>query len=513
MGAGGYRLNFQVLWTCDDDPGGTVSDPGRIDLVDGSGSLIAQLLATAGRSGPSISVSGAGTVSGATASIHLYGAGSTPADGTVHGTWTLVGLAPGTYSLRFWYFQVMVSRNPLSAVETNAMDAGGSGTIGGTPTPTPTPSPTPTPPPPAVGLAAPSSATVFQTVSVSATAAASSGASPLASVEIDASWDNGSSWGVVAANTHPSNPSDSESASYTLRGAGVVLLRAVATDARGLAATSSQSVAVAKANQGTVTVSPSAVSITAGQSVAFSASGGSTGNYAWGGSAGGLGPAQTVTFPAAGSYAVTVLDQGNATFNPSPSASAAVSVQNPFYTLSVSASGVGTVSGAGSYRPNAEATAFATPGAGNAFAGWTGDATAATPSLSILMSGNRSVMAHFSPLLTQTITYAPPGAVSTRSPAFALGVTASSGLPVSLALDSGPATLAGNVVTPTGTAGEVTITATQPGNAQYLPAPPVVIAFAIGPPPPGVILRDDSAATKKSDKDTPVTSFTSGGAH
>jgi uncharacterized repeat protein (TIGR02543 family) len=210
---------------------------------------------------------------------------------------------------------------------------------------------------------------------------------------------------------------------------------------------------------------------------------------------------------------VTVLDQGNANFNPSPSASAAVSVQNPFYTLSVSASGAGTVSGGGSYPPNAEATAYAIPGAGNAFAGWTGDATAATPTVSILMSANRSLMAHFSPLLAQTISYAPPGAISTRTPAFALAVTASSGLPVSLALDSGPATLAGNVVTPSGSTGEVTVTATQPGNAQYLPAQPVIITFAIGPPPPGVILTDDSAATKKSDKDTRATSFTSDGAH
>ena len=84
---------------------------------------------------------------------------------------------------------------------------------------------------------------------------------------------------------------------------------------------------------------------------------------------------------------------------------------------------------------------------------------------------------------------------------------------MSLALDSGPATFAGNVVTPSGATGEVTITATQPGNAQYLPAQPVVITFAIGPPPPGVILGDDSAATKRSDKDTRATSFTSDGTH
>jgi hypothetical protein len=69
------------------------------------------------------------------------------------------------------------------------------------------------------------------------------------------------------------------------------------------------------------------------------------------------------------------------------------------------------------------------------------------------------------------------------------------------------------VVTPTGAQGEVAITATQPGNAQYLPAAPVTISFAIGAPPPGAILADDGSATKRSDKATRVTSYTSGSGH
>jgi hypothetical protein len=129
------------------------------------------------------------------------------------------------------------------------------------------------------------------------------------------------------------------------------------------------------------------------------------------------------------------------------------------------------------------------------------------------MSSNVSLVAHFSQLLTQTISYVPPGSVSTRSPAFALSVTSTSGLPVLLVLNSGPATLASNVITPSGTQGQVVLTATQPGNSQYLAAQPVVITFAIGPPPPGVLLSDDSAATKRSDKATRVTSFTSAQGH
>jgi uncharacterized repeat protein (TIGR02543 family) len=509
VGAAGYQLNFLIRWTCDDDPSRTVSDPGRIDLVDGGGNIVAQVLATASASGPGVSASGAGSVSGASASIHLFGAGGTPADGLVHGTWTVTGLSPGAYAFRFWLFDVTVPGNPLSAVETSAIDAGGGGPLGGIPTP----SPTPTPPPPSVVLTAPPFGTALQTANVGATASVSAGGRPLASVVVDASWDGGASWAVVATDTHPSSPSDSLQAFYSFPAAGTATLRATATDSGGLTATSTQAVAVARAAQGLLAISPAAAAVNAGQSVAFTASGGSTGNYAWGGQASGTGAEQTVTFPAPGAYAVTVIDTGNANFLPSASASAAVAVQSAFYSLSVSASGSGSVSGGGSYPPNSQATATASPGTGSAFTGWTGDVTASTPSLSILMSGNRSVMAHFTALLPQSITFVPPGAVTTRTPAFALAVSSSSGLPVSLALDSGPAALAGDTITPSGATGEVTLTATQPGNTQYLPAEPVVITFAVGPPPPGVHLSDDSAATKKSDKDTRATSYMSDGAH
>jgi Divergent InlB B-repeat domain len=214
-----------------------------------------------------------------------------------------------------------------------------------------------------------------------------------------------------------------------------------------------------------------------------------------------------------GTYVVSVVDSGNANYNPSAPATAVVTVQASFYTLSVSATAGGIVSGGGSYPPNAVATAVATPSAGNAFAGWSGDLTGESQSLSVVMNSSKSIMATFTPLLAQTISFVPPGAVSTRSPALTLLVASSSGLPVTLALTSGPATISGAVVTPAGTPGEVTVTATQPGNAQYLPAPPVVISFPIGLPPAGAFLSDDSPATKKTDKQTHTTSFRSGPAN
>jgi hypothetical protein len=335
------------------------------------------------------------------------------------------------------------------------------------------------------------------------------GGHPLASVLISVSVDNGSTWAIVLSDPNPSSPSDSEKFSYPFGSAGSALLRATATDAAGLTGSSTQAVSVLKASQPAVAIAPAAPAITAGQSVAFTASGGATGNYAWGGSASGGGLAKTVTFPSPGTFAVTVVDTGDANHNPSPAASATVTVQAAFFSLSATASAGGTVTGGGSYPPNAEATAVATAGSGNAFSGWSGDVTASTPTVSVLMSSNKSIMASFTPLLTQTISFVPPGAVTTRTPAFALVVTASSGLPVALSLTSGPVALAGNMVTPLGSAGEVTLTATQPGNAQYLPAQPDVISFPVGLPPAGVFMTDDSSKTKKSDKATRTTSYIS----
>ncbi len=501
LGTGGYTLNFAVTWTCDDAPHGTTSAPGTIDLLDGSGTVVGQVTATIGASGALIHVQGAGTVTDTSAWVDQLGAGGTPADGSVRGTWNVSGLGPGGYTLRFWYFQEAVTGYPASTITTQASDAGGGGTVG---------APTQ---PPAVALTVPQSATVFQPAGISATATVAAQGNPLASVVIGVSMDGGATWNPVAADSRPSSPSDTEKGSYTFGQAGAAMLRATATDTGGLQASSQKPLAVAKADQGAIAIAPVSASVSPGQSVAFTVSGGATGNYAWGGAASGSGPSQTVSFSSPGTYSVSAIDTGNGNYNASGAATATVTVQSSFYTLSVTATAGGAVSGGGAYPSGAQATAAATADPGSGFTGWTGDETGAAPTLSVLMNSNKSLLAHFAPLLAQTISFVPPGAVSTRSPAFALVVASSSGLPVSLSLDSGPATLAADVVTPTGVPGEVTLTATQPGDAQYLPARPVVISFPIGLPPAGVLLSDDSAATKKSDKETRTTSFRSGPAH
>ncbi len=62
-------------------------------------------------------------------------------------------------------------------------------------------------------------------------------------------------------------------------------------------------------------------------------------------------------------------------------------------------------------------------------------------------------------------------------PPFTVEATSTSGLPVSFEIVSGPATINGNLVTLTGTGGQVTIKATQAGNSQFDPAVPVVNSF------------------------------------
>ncbi|WP_184208965.1 immunoglobulin domain-containing protein [Prosthecobacter dejongeii] len=79
----------------------------------------------------------------------------------------------------------------------------------------------------------------------------------------------------------------------------------------------------------------------------------------------------------------------------------------------------------------------------------------------------------------QTISFAPlADRLATAGP-FMLSATASSGLPVGFDLVSGPATLVGNMVTPTGPSGTVTIRAIQPGNGSWQEAAAVTRSFFV----------------------------------
>lgn len=75
-------------------------------------------------------------------------------------------------------------------------------------------------------------------------------------------------------------------------------------------------------------------------------------------------------------------------------------------------------------------------------------------------------------------------------PAFSLGASASSGLPVTYEIVSGPATLNGDLVTLTGTPGEVVIKASQGGNGTFDPAVDLTNTFQVIDPQVNVPLID-----------------------
>ena len=85
----------------------------------------------------------------------------------------------------------------------------------------------------------------------------------------------------------------------------------------------------------------------------------------------------------------------------------------------------------------------------------------------------------------QTITFPTIANKQTTDAPFTISATATSGLPVSFAIESGPASTVGNTITLDGTAGQVTVRATQNGNAQYNPAPPVLRSFVVTQPGQG----------------------------
>ena len=80
---------------------------------------------------------------------------------------------------------------------------------------------------------------------------------------------------------------------------------------------------------------------------------------------------------------------------------------------------------------------------------------------------------------TQTISFTAIPDKTTKSSTFTLTATASSKLLVSFTLVSGPAKVAGNKVTLTGSAGTVTIRAVQEGNEQFEAAKPVERSFKV----------------------------------
>lgn len=146
------------------------------------------------------------------------------------------------------------------------------------------------------------------------------------------------------------------------------------------------------------------------------------------------------------------------------------------FVLATSATSGGAVTPGGTYPYGTLLTLSGTPDATHRFLGWAGDASGTAPSITVLVDRALWVQAVFTDKTAQTISFAPLGNQPLGGVPLTLGATASSGLPVTYTLVSGPATLSGNQLSLTGP-GAVTVQASQPGDGEFLPAPNVSRSF------------------------------------
>ena len=141
---------------------------------------------------------------------------------------------------------------------------------------------------------------------------------------------------------------------------------------------------------------------------------------------------------------------------------------------------------AGEYFMGVDIPVTAVPDSGYVFTGWSGTALGNAISTTINLSGDVVLTAHFSTgsgPQPQTIDFPAISDKFTTDQPFGITATATSGLPVEFTIQSGPATINGNIITLDGTVGLVFVQATQPGNSLWEAAPPVTRAFRILLPP------------------------------
>jgi hypothetical protein len=178
----------------------------------------------------------------------------------------------------------------------------------------------------------------------------------------------------------------------------------------------------------------------------------------------------------AGTYVYTITASGP---GGSASASTTVTANAATYTITTSVVGPGSVTPGGTYPRNTGITVSETPNAGARFTGFSGDTGYApgdprllSSSILVVLNSDKNIVATFAAMLPQTITFPDIGVHDLSEKQVTLAATASSGLPVTYTIVSGPGTIAGNVLTFTSN-GTIVVQADQAGDATYLPAPPV----------------------------------------
>lgn len=113
--------------------------------------------------------------------------------------------------------------------------------------------------------------------------------------------------------------------------------------------------------------------------------------------------------------------------------------------------------------------------------------------------------------LAQTIQVTQPSDKAADAAPFTLQAGATSGLPLTYLLVSGPATISGSTITLTGAPGVVTIRLIQQGDATYQPAPDVTVTFTVNAARNDRIINVSSRSQIKSANDRLIAGFVIGG--
>lgn len=442
--AGGYDLSFAVTWFADDFP--QAGAPGRIELVDGAGNILGQVSATVHQvTGPAVSAS-PGSVDQVQSAVAIYAVSGTPADGSLQAVWHITGVPAGNYTLRFYEFRTDAQMTMNTTVWTMTYSTGGAPAAASTPT--------------IAWTATPGSAGSGQSYTVSAHGHDDDG--DLTQVNV---WKNGQPFALAGGG----NGTDGDAGNTTSdTGPQTVTYTAQAVDATGtVSPVITHVVAIAAPPP------PATYTLTTG-----------------------AGPGGTVT--AGGTFAagstVLVTATANATHDFVGWSGDAASTANPLgvlldrdkviqagfslkvFALTTSATAGGSVTAGGSYPYGTMLTLAGTPDATHRFVGWKGDASGAAASITLLIDRAKWVEAIFADKAAQSIVFALPSTPPVNGTPFPLNASASSGLPVSFTLLSGPGVLNGNQLTITGP-GKVTVQADQPGDGDFLPAPSVIRNF------------------------------------
>jgi sugar lactone lactonase YvrE len=126
----------------------------------------------------------------------------------------------------------------------------------------------------------------------------------------------------------------------------------------------------------------------------------------------------------------------------------------------------------------------------------------------LLGTTNGAIMSFHEPSV-QTINFPNPGMQTYGAAPMVLKAVATSGLPVTYTVISGPATVVGNTLTVTGS-GSITVEADQAGNVNFFPAPSVTVTFLVMPEAQGfgaVVIGQTSPTLTLSFTFAPGTTF------